>query len=373
MDSPDRRTRKSIDEDDAHRVPLPYWRYPSDGRGRCSRWRGTGRHPGRPGGSFESRSCGRSPCRRLHIRDARESGCHGGHEGLFRSNLLRRARSHRRSAIRDFGLRWKRWAERSSTDRAHRDRLAIAGHRRSDHHLHACADTGSHFCTQVASTPGSQPLRGAGFGARRRPDDGYLLIISPEQREARSSLAIDGIVLTNSSRHPTSALARAEGTDTSFDWGYVRIYRRPKRSKACTRPMSASPRTSIGSCRREGGLTRRVVMADTLYPAPSRELSDIRKRLAPDIHDAFQAFSQKVFADGALSGKTKQLIAVAVAHVTQCPYCIKGHTTAALRAGASREELMEAIWVAAEMRAGGAYAHSILAIEDMERVERRTA
>jgi len=114
-------------------------------------------------------------------------------------------------------------------------------------------------------------------------------------------------------------------------------------------------------------------MADTMYPAPSRELSDIRKRLAPDIHDSFQAFSQKVFADGALPAKTKQLIAVAVAHVTQCPYCIKGHTKAALRAGASREELMEAIWVAAEMRAGGAYAHSILAIEDIERVERRTA
>ena len=114
-------------------------------------------------------------------------------------------------------------------------------------------------------------------------------------------------------------------------------------------------------------------MADTMYPAPSSELSDIRKRLAPDIHDAFQAFSQKVFADGALPAKTKQLIAVAVAHVTQCPYCIKGHTKAALRAGASREELMEAIWVAAEMRAGGAYAHSILAIEDIERVERRTA
>jgi AhpD family alkylhydroperoxidase len=113
-------------------------------------------------------------------------------------------------------------------------------------------------------------------------------------------------------------------------------------------------------------------MADTLYPAPSRELSDIRKRLAPDIHDAFQVFGQKVFADGALPGKTKQLIAVAVAHVTQCPYCIKGHTKAALRAGASREELMESIWVAAEMRAGGAYAHSILAIEDMERVERKT-
>jgi AhpD family alkylhydroperoxidase len=110
-----------------------------------------------------------------------------------------------------------------------------------------------------------------------------------------------------------------------------------------------------------------VIMSDPLSPLPSRDLSETRKRLAPEVHDAFQAFSQKVFADGALPPKTKQLIAVAVAHVTQCPYCIKGHTKAALRQGATREELMEAIWVAAEMRAGGAYAHSVLAIEEMER------
>ena len=55
--------------------------------------------------------------------------------------------------------------------------------------------------------------------------------------------------------------------------------------------------------------------------------------------------------------------AVAVAHVTQCPYCIKGHTKAAPRAGASEAELMEAIWVAAEMRAGGAYAHAALMLD----------
>ncbi len=62
----------------------------------------------------------------------------------------------------------------------------------------------------------------------------------------------------------------------------------------------------------------------------------------------------KVFADGAVDEKTKQLIAVSVAHVTRCPYCIQGHTKAALRKGADEHELMEAIWVAAEMRAGGA-------------------
>lgn len=54
---------------------------------------------------------------------------------------------------------------------------------------------------------------------------------------------------------------------------------------------------------------------------------------------------------------------MAVAHVTQCPYCIKGHTRLASRAGASDAEIMEAIWVAAEMRAGGAYAHSTLALD----------
>ena len=109
-------------------------------------------------------------------------------------------------------------------------------------------------------------------------------------------------------------------------------------------------------------------MSDGLYPAATRELAEKRRSLAPEAEAAFQAFSQKVFAEGALPVKIKQLIAVAVAHTTQCPYCISGHIKAALRHGASQEELMEAIWVAAEMRAGGAYAHSLLAITEMEKM-----
>jgi len=110
-------------------------------------------------------------------------------------------------------------------------------------------------------------------------------------------------------------------------------------------------------------------MAESLYPPTSRELSEKRRALAPDTEKAFQAFSQQVFADGALPAKTKQLIAVAVAHVTQCPYCIQGHTKAALRHGATRQELMEAIWVAAEMRAGGAYAHTAISLTAMDEAE----
>lgn len=83
-----------------------------------------------------------------------------------------------------------------------------------------------------------------------------------------------------------------------------------------------------------------------------------RRALTPDIEQAWREFSRRVFTDGALDAKTKQLIAVAVAHVTQCPYCIEAHVPAAERAGATEAEIMEAIWVAAEMRSGGAVAHS---------------
>ena len=102
-----------------------------------------------------------------------------------------------------------------------------------------------------------------------------------------------------------------------------------------------------------------------LHPEPSRELSKLRRELAPTIDDAWNAFGRAVFAEGALDKKTKQIIAVAVAHVTQCAYCIRGHVKAARREGASERELMEAIWVAAEIRAGGAFAHSVVALDEM--------
>jgi AhpD family alkylhydroperoxidase len=108
-----------------------------------------------------------------------------------------------------------------------------------------------------------------------------------------------------------------------------------------------------------------VIVTDSLYQPTTPEIARRRKDLAPHIHEAFENFSHAVFADGALPEKTKQLIAVAVAHVTQCPYCISGHTKLAQRKGAGPEEIMEAVWVAAEMRAGGAYAHSTIALQAM--------
>ncbi len=104
-----------------------------------------------------------------------------------------------------------------------------------------------------------------------------------------------------------------------------------------------------------------------LYPVATREISEKRRALVPEAAEAFRNFSKAVFKEGALPEKMKQLIAVAVAHVTQCPYCIHSHTALAMKKGASKEEIMEAIWVASEMRAGAAFAHSALAIDEMEK------
>ncbi len=105
------------------------------------------------------------------------------------------------------------------------------------------------------------------------------------------------------------------------------------------------------------------------YPEITPEIARQRRETAAETFAAFRQFNRQVFAEGALDSKTKQLIAVAVAHVTQCPYCITGHTKQAVQAGATREEIMEAVWVAAEMRAGAAYAHSALALDAIAQTE----
>ena len=86
--------------------------------------------------------------------------------------------------------------------------------------------------------------------------------------------------------------------------------------------------------------------------------------LAPDVMKAFWAFDKAALAGGAIPVKYKELIAVAVAHSTQCPYCIDIHAANARRAGATEAELVEAAMVAAALRAGGAVTHATHAITD---------
>ena len=80
--------------------------------------------------------------------------------------------------------------------------------------------------------------------------------------------------------------------------------------------------------------------------------------LAPDAWKAFGALNDATFAEGALSTKTKELMALAVALTTQCAYCLEVHRRAAVKAGATEEEIAETVMVTAALRAGGAVAHA---------------
>src|SRR4051812_7420680 len=85
--------------------------------------------------------------------------------------------------------------------------------------------------------------------------------------------------------------------------------------------------------------------------------------LAPEAFKAFVAFDRAAVKAGAIPAKYKELIAVAVALTTQCPYCIDIHTKSAKHAGATEQELAETTLVAAALRAGAAMTHGTHALE----------
>jgi len=90
------------------------------------------------------------------------------------------------------------------------------------------------------------------------------------------------------------------------------------------------------------------------------------KDYAPEAYDAYNAWVAAAFAEGALGRRTKELIAFAVSHAIQCPYCIDVHARGASSAGASREEMAEAIHVAAVTRGGASLVHAVQALQSLE-------
>jgi len=75
--------------------------------------------------------------------------------------------------------------------------------------------------------------------------------------------------------------------------------------------------------------------------------------------DKFFNWYGEVFADGALSAREKSLIALAVAHAVQCPYCIDAYSTDAVEKGYSEAQMMEAVHVAAAIRGGATLVHGV--------------
>lgn len=98
-------------------------------------------------------------------------------------------------------------------------------------------------------------------------------------------------------------------------------------------------------------------------PADLRLLKEMGK-LAPTEFNAWLTLDKICQReDGAIPRKYRELMAIAVACTTQCPYCIEVHTKAAKAAGASREELVETAFLAAALRAGGAATHGAMALK----------
>ena len=80
---------------------------------------------------------------------------------------------------------------------------------------------------------------------------------------------------------------------------------------------------------------------------------------APALAEKFFAWYNAVFADGALSAREKSLIALAVAHAVQCPYCIEAYSKDALEKGSDLDQMTEAVHVAAAIRGGASLVHGV--------------
>ena len=106
---------------------------------------------------------------------------------------------------------------------------------------------------------------------------------------------------------------------------------------------------------------------DTYYnPQDLAKFGDIEED-APELWKKFSEWYGAVFQEGALSEREKALIALAVAHAIQCPYCIDAYTQACLEKGSNAEQMMEAVHVAGAIRGGASLVHGV----QMRNVEKK--
>ncbi|MBP2078113.1 carboxymuconolactone decarboxylase family protein [Oceanobacillus polygoni] len=105
-----------------------------------------------------------------------------------------------------------------------------------------------------------------------------------------------------------------------------------------------------------------ITKTDSLYRKEYFGRIHELKEYAPDAFQTFFAFNNQALAEGKLSVKLKELIAVAVAHITGCPYCIDLHVKNVKKEKATKEEVAEAIFVATALKAGSAAAHGVNAL-----------
>ncbi len=88
----------------------------------------------------------------------------------------------------------------------------------------------------------------------------------------------------------------------------------------------------------------------------------------PELAEKFFAYYGAVFAEGALSVREKALIALAVSHTVQCPYCIDAYSKECLQQGSDLEEMTEAIHVATAIRGGASLVHGVQMLEHVKQL-----
>jgi len=86
----------------------------------------------------------------------------------------------------------------------------------------------------------------------------------------------------------------------------------------------------------------------------------------PDLAEKFFTYYNSVFQEGSLSGREKSLIALAVAHAVQCPYCIDAYSQASLEHGADLDQMTEAVHVACAIRGGASLVHGVQMLEHVK-------
>jgi 4-carboxymuconolactone decarboxylase len=99
-----------------------------------------------------------------------------------------------------------------------------------------------------------------------------------------------------------------------------------------------------------------------------QKFSDMGKE-SPELWKKFSDWYGAVFTEGALTEREKSLIALAVAHTVQCPYCIDAYTTACLEKGSNLEQMTEAVHVAAAIRGGASLVHGVQMRNIVEKLE----
>ena len=103
-------------------------------------------------------------------------------------------------------------------------------------------------------------------------------------------------------------------------------------------------------------------------PKDLRKFGDITE-WSEELGTKFFDYYNQVFQEGALSAREKSLIALAVAHTEQCPYCIDAYTKDGLQRGITKEEMMEAVHVGAAIRSGATLVHGVMMMNKVNKLD----